>query len=99
MEVIGEQALLGFEVRLEAAVKVEMVAGQVREDGRVESEPADAFLDQGVRGNLESRMSHVLVDHFLQQLLQIERFGRGQRGTLRSSRDSCFYRSKQARDF
>src|SRR4029078_11987688 len=68
MEVFGEQTLLGLEIALETHGEVEMVAREVREDGCMKREPAHPLLDEGMRGDLESRVSRLLVHHLFQQL-------------------------------
>ena len=96
MEVLGEQALLGLEVRLEAAVEVEMVAGQVGEDRGAEAEAAHALLDEGVGRDLERRMGDALVDHLPEKPLQVEGFRGGERRAPSAARRCASPRSRGA---
>src|SRR6185436_18371671 len=52
-QVLREEPRLGREVPLDVAVKVEVIAGQVREYRRVEPRPRDAVLLERVRRDLD----------------------------------------------
>ena len=52
-EQIREEFPLGLEVGVEPAVKIEMVAGEVREDRRLEDGPREPSLPEAVRGTLD----------------------------------------------
>ena len=73
---IGEELHLGLEVVLHRAVKIEMVLGQIGEDGDVPFEAAYPFLRERVRGDFHRGGFASGVDDLREQLLQIERFGR-----------------------
>lgn len=72
MEVVGEEELFGFEVRLEASMKIEMIAGEIGEHRRAETQAAQSLLHQGVGGGFKCGVSDAFVDHFFEQRLQVE---------------------------
>ncbi len=72
-----EEALLGLVVGLHVAVKIEMVARQVREDGDVEAAALHAVERERVGGDLHRRGARPVRDHLGQQLLDQRRFRRG----------------------
>ena len=71
-----EEQLLGGEVGFHVAVKIQMVARQVGEDGGVEVEAVDAAQCQGVGGDLHGDVRAARAFQFGEQAQQIERFRR-----------------------
>ena len=61
-------------------MKIEMVLGQVGEDGDVPFESAGAFLREGVRGDFHHRRFATGVRHLGEQFLKVERLGRRAHG-------------------
>ncbi len=73
-----KERALGGEVGLEGRVKVEVVAGQVGEDERLEGDAGRALERQGVRRGLHDTRQVAAFDHLAKQALQLERIGRGE---------------------
>ncbi len=75
-----EQRCLGFEVRLNIGVEVEVVPPQVREHGDVEHDSVDATQDERVTGDLHQAHAHRLLTHDREERLQVGRLRRCERG-------------------
>lgn len=56
-------------------VKVEMVARQIRKDGRAKTQMRDAVLGQRVRGHLHGTGAAAPVGHLAEEALDIGRLG------------------------
>ena len=83
-----EEAPLGLEVLLQRAVKVEMVLRQVREDERVEANPAEPPERRAVRGRFDGGAPVPRIDHLPEEALEIDRLRCGEgRGTLLAADD------------
>src|SRR3954449_4438048 len=59
-----EQSRLGGAVSCECAVVVEMIVSEIREHRSVDAQPRDAFLIQGMRGDLHPEMTHTRIAQF-----------------------------------
>ncbi len=92
----GEEPGLGVAVGLERAVEVEVVLGQVGEDGHVELDPVHAGERQGVRGDLHRGAADADAHHARQQRLQLEGLGRGLAGRLGLVADAILDRADDA---
>ena len=77
---IGEELHLRIEVLLHRAVKIEMVLGQIGEDGDVPLDPASPLLRDRVRRDFHRRRFAAGVHDLREQLLQLERKWRGANG-------------------
>ena len=73
----GEEFRLGLEIILHRAVKIEMVLGQIGEDGDVPFDSAGSFLGERVRRDFHRGGAASGVDDLREQFLDIERFRRG----------------------
>jgi hypothetical protein len=73
----GEQPPLGQVVVLQVGVEVEVVLGEVGEDGRPEAGAVDPVQGQAVAGHLHGRRLHPGVGHLGQQPLQVGGLGGG----------------------
>ena len=72
-----EQAPLGQVVVVQVGVEVEVVLGQVGEDGRLEPGAVDPVQGQAVAGHLHGRRLHAGVGHLGQQPLEVGGLGGG----------------------
>ena len=81
---------LGGEIIFHGAVIVEMVAGQVREDGNVEWNAVDALLLQRVRGDFHHRLGAPSVEGAREELIQLESFRSGVRSGIGLVLDAIF---------
>ena len=72
-----EEPALGREVRLHVLVEVEVIAGQVGEDGGGEAHAVDALEGQRVRRHLHHARAVAVRDHVAQESLHVGGFGRG----------------------
>ena len=72
-----EQLLLGREVGLHGEMKIEMIAGEVGEDGGVKLQAVDAAEGERVGGHLHGGVSAALLAQLREEAYQLERFGRG----------------------
>jgi hypothetical protein len=79
-ERLGEQATLGLEVVVQVGVEVEVVLGQVGEDGRPEAGAVDPAQGQAVAGHLHGRRLDAGVGHLGQQPLEVGGLGGGVHG-------------------
>ena len=66
-----EERCLGREVVLHVGVEVEVVAGQVGEEGDVVDHPVDAVLHEGVAGHLHDAHVEAALGHDGQQRVQL----------------------------
>ena len=73
----GEEPALGLAVGLEALVEVEMVAGQVREDGDVEGDLVEAVEGEAVAGGFDDGVLAARLDHLAEEALDLGRLGGG----------------------
>ena len=76
----GEEFRLRLEIIFHRAVKIEMVLGQVGEDGDVPFQSPRPLLRERVRRNLHRRGFASGIGDLREQFLHIERFGRGANG-------------------
>ena len=74
---IMEQFGLGLEIIFHRAMKIEVVLGQIGEDGDVPFDSAGSFLGQRVRRDFHRGGAATGVDDLREQFLNVERFGRG----------------------
>ena len=92
----GEEAPLGREVVLDVGVVVEVVAGEVGEQGRREARAGHAPLHQRVRGDLHGAGRVARVAHPGEQQLEVDRVGRGVVHRLHRPADPGLDRADQA---
>ena len=71
-----EQPPLGCEVLLHVAVEIEMIARQVREDARRESDAGHALQHQRMRRDFHRAGTAAAIDHFAKQPLHFRGFRR-----------------------
>ena len=72
-----EEQALGGEVLLHGLVIVEMVAGEIGENGYVEIDSGDAALVEAMAGNFGDELGGSAADAFGHQLEEVARLGRG----------------------
>ena len=75
-----EQFRLGLEIILHSVVVVQVVLGQIGENAHVEIDAGHAFLVQRVGRDLHGDAAAAVFIHFLQQVFQFQRSGRGMGG-------------------
>src|ERR1035438_8408248 len=73
----GEQQLLGGEIILHGVMEIQVVAREIGEDGRVESQAVNAAQRQGVRRHFHDCMRAARGFQFCEETVQVERFRRG----------------------
>ena len=82
-----EEAALGGKIIIESAVKIEMVARQIRKDGSGKAAAPGTVERERMRTGLEHGMRPARLHHFRQERLQVERLRRGGgRGMARQRR-------------
>src|ERR1035438_2942546 len=85
-----EEQLLGGEVGVHVAVKIQVVARQVGEDGSVEVETVDAAEGEGVRGHLHGDVRPAGAFQLGEQAQKVERFRGGVDGFQDAARQVVF---------
>jgi hypothetical protein len=94
---LREEDLLGREVVLEVLVKVEVVAREVRENGRGEPHTVGPLQSQRVRGDLHDGVLDAGIGHLGKPLLQDDGVGRGAVGHEALVAGAVFDRADQPR--
>ena len=74
-----EQMRLGFAVRFQRAVIVQMIASEIGEHGGIESHAVDAILIERMRGNFHAEATHAFVTEFGHLTMHGDAIGRRQR--------------------
>ena len=74
---------LGRGVSVERAVVVEMVLGEIGENRDVEGDTVHALLVDAVGRNFHRRAATAVVGHAGEQVVELDRAGRGETGRLR----------------
>ena len=92
-----EQLLLGREVGFHRAVKIQVIAREIGEDGGVEAQAVHAPQLQRVRGDLHGGVGAAKLLEFGEEPHEIERFRRGVDGRQYAIRQMIFDGSDQRR--
>jgi hypothetical protein len=87
----SEEMSLGVTVGVHGHVKIEMILGQVREDGYVEVDALYPRQRQRVRGHFHGHGSDALVHHAPKQPLRLERLRGGLAGGHAESADAVLH--------
>ena len=85
-----KQAALGGEIILHGVVKIEMIAGQIGEDGHGEAAAPQAIERQRVRAAFQHRVRPAFPHDFGEEALQVQRFRRGGFGRIGFQRSAIF---------
>ena len=92
----GEENGLRLEVTLHSSVIVEMIAREVRKEGHLEGDAEGPLLLQGVRRDFHDGFGATRLNGVGEELIELERFGRGARRGIRLIADTVLNRADQS---